>query len=84
MSTSKYLVPRGSDKNYGVVPGPVESPLDRLTDEQKNTLSELRNIAEQWGLTEEDRAFADDLCLYRYDIDRDDVVMLLTLITRLE
>jgi len=66
MSTNPYLVPRGSDKNYGVVPGPAESPVNRLTDEQKKILNDLRSIAEQWELTEEDKAFVDDLCLYRY------------------
>lgn len=65
-TVNPYLVPKGCDANYGVVTGPVESPVARLTEEQTQLVKELGSIAEQWGLTEEDKAFVDDLCLFRY------------------
>jgi hypothetical protein len=70
MTNNPYLIPKGSDKYYGAIPGPIQSPLERLTNEQKKTLTEMRAIVEQWEMGPEDKAFTDDLCLYRYELHR--------------
>jgi hypothetical protein len=65
-SSNQFLVPQGSDKFHGAIPAAIESPLKKLTSEQQKTLNELRDIANSWELTSADKAFIDDMCLFRY------------------
>jgi hypothetical protein len=43
-----------------------ESPIDSLTDEEKQKLAELRETVNSWELDEEQKEFCTDLTLYRY------------------
>jgi len=42
------------------------NPLDLLTDEQKDKMSQLRKISDSWGLDKPEQDFVDDMCLYRF------------------
>jgi len=44
----------------------IENPLDKLNDEQKKKLKELRSITDGWeNVAEKERKFMDDMCLFR-------------------
>lgn len=64
------FLPSGRDETYGKlaeeVRSSVVSPLSKLTDEQKKLMEDLRKISETWNLDEEQKAFLDDMCLFRY------------------
>lgn len=69
MVRDSYL-PAGRDETYGKAPesakAAIVSPLSKLTPEQTKLMGELRKIAEGWGLDEEQKAFMDEMCLFRY------------------
>jgi hypothetical protein len=56
----------GNPQLYGEVPKGVESPLNKLNEEQKEKLKQLREIAAGWDLQPAERKFCDDMCLFRY------------------
>jgi len=66
MVRETYL-PRGKDETYGKPPSStVVSPLTKLTEEQKQMMEKLRTMTEGWNLDEEQKAFINDMCLFRY------------------
>ncbi|KAG2378475.1 hypothetical protein C9374_008114 [Naegleria lovaniensis] len=69
MVRDSYL-PAGRDETYGKATesakSAVVSPLSKLTPEQTKLMGELRKIAEGWDLDEEQKAFMDEMCLFRY------------------